>query len=173
MGRILSASRYLVVLGVLTCLILAIALLVGALARTGVLVYTLMPALLAGSTLKALAIGSIEVADVLLIAVVLYIVAAGLYELFVGEVDLPDWIMIFNLEDLKDKLLSIVVAVLDVTFLVQVVNWDGTRNLLPYGLAIGAVVLSLAIFSYLQKLAAGKKQINQKVEKEARIEKSG
>lgn len=171
MGRILSASRFLVALGVLTCLILAVALLVAALARAGVLVYTLMPGLLAGSTLKALAIGSIEVADVLLIAVVLYIVAAGLYELFVGDVDLPDWIMISSLEDLKDKLLSIVVAVLDVTFLVQVVNWDGTSNLLPFGLAIGAVVLSLAVFNYLQKLAGGKKQASQKVEQEARLEK--
>lgn len=171
MGRILSVSRYLVVLGVLTCLILAVALLVAALARAGVLVYTLMPALFASSTLKTLAVGSIEVADVLLIAVVLYVVATGLYELFVGDVNLPDWIVINNLEDLKDKLLSIVVAVLDVTFLVQVVNWDGTRNLLPFGLSIGAVVLSLAIFNYLQKLAGGKKQANQKGDNETRLEK--
>ena len=171
MSRILSVSRYLVVLGVLTSLILAVALLVAALARAGVLVYTLMPALFASSTLKALAVGSIEIADVLLIAVVLYVVATGLYELFVGDVDLPDWIVINNLEDLKDKLLSIVVAILDVTFLVQVVNWDGTSNLLPFGLAIGAVVISLAIFNYLQKLAVGKKQVNQKVDKETRLEK--
>ena len=171
MSRILSVSRYLVVLGVLTSLILAVALLVAALVRAGVLVYTLMPALFASSTLKALAVGSIEIADVLLIAVVLYVVATGLYELFVGDVDLPDWIVINNLEDLKDKLLSIVVAILDVTFLVQVVNWDGTSNLLPFGLAIGAVVISLAIFNYLQKLAVGKKQVNQKVDKETRLEK--
>lgn len=158
MARILSSSRYLVVLGVLTCLLLAVALLVVAFARAGVLVVTLMPALLAASSLKALAIGSIEVADVLLIAIVLYVVAAGLYELFIGDVELPSWIVIATLDDLKDRLLSIVVAVLDVTFLVQVVNWDGSRNLLSFGLAIAAVVLSLGVFTFLQKRAADKKQ---------------
>ena len=158
MNRLLSASRYLVVLGVLTCLLLAVSLLIAALVRAGVLIVSLIPALLAGPTLKALAIGSIEVADVLLIAVVLYIVAAGLYELFIGDVELPQWMTITNLDDLKDKLLSIVVAVLNVTFLVQVVNWDGSRNLLPYGLAIGSVVLSLAVFNYLQKITTIKKQ---------------
>ena len=158
MSRVLSASRYLIVIGVITSLLLAIALLIAGLVRAGVLIVTFMPAMLEAGATKSLAVGSIEIADILLIAVVLYIVATGLYELFIGDVDLPAWITITSLDDLKDKLLSIVVAVLDVAFLVQVVNWDGTRNLLPFGLAIASVVLALGVLNFLQKRSGERKQ---------------
>ena len=47
---------------------------------------------------------------------------------------------------LKDKLVGVVIVVLSVVFLGQVLTWDGSRDLLGYGVAIGAVIATLTYF---------------------------
>jgi len=75
----------------------------------------------------------------------------GLYELFIGKLRLPAWLIVTSLDDLKAKLISVVVVVLGVTFLGQVADWDGKTNLLPFGVAIGAVILALTAFSLVHR----------------------
>ncbi len=93
---------------------------------------------------------SIELADLILLAVALYIIALGLFELFIAPVPMPAWLTITSLDDLKSKLINIVVVALGVSFFGQVVTWDGVTNLLTLGLAIGAVIVALAIFGALR-----------------------
>ena len=79
--------------------------------------------------------------DLFLLGTVLYIVAVGLYELFVDPgLPMPPWLRIATLDDLKERLLGVVVVLLAVTFLGSAVTWDGSANILALGLAVGAVV---------------------------------
>jgi uncharacterized membrane protein YqhA len=78
---------------------------------------------------------------------VFYIIALGLYELFVDDrVELPQWLIIRNIDDLKNKLAGVVVVVMAVLFPGQVVSWDGQRDLLGYGVAIAFVIAALTYF---------------------------
>jgi uncharacterized membrane protein YqhA len=94
-----------------------------------------------------LTLAFIEVVDVFLLGTIFYIVALGLYELFIEEgVGLPPWLVIRDLDDLKSKLIGVVIVVLGVLFLGQVVTWDGQRDLLRFGVAIAIVIIALTYF---------------------------
>ena len=96
---------------------------------------------------KKLVVAMIEVIDLFLLGTVFYITALGLYELFISDnIDVPEWLEIHTIDDLKGKLISVVVVVLGVLFLGQAVTWDGETNLLPFGASIGIVIASLTYF---------------------------
>ena len=63
----------------------------------------------------------IELMDIFLIATALFIFSVGLYELFIKDIVLPDWLVIRSLHDLKIKLSSVIVLVMAVTFLKHLV----------------------------------------------------
>ena len=50
------------------------------------------------------------VVDVYLLATVLLILAIGLWELFVGDLDVPEWLEVRSLEDLKKSLIDVLVV---------------------------------------------------------------
>lgn len=96
---------------------------------------------------KNLVLSFVEVIDLFLLATVFYIVALGLYELFIDDqIRFPEWLEIHSLDDLKNRLTSVVVVLLSVLFLGRVVQWDGTNNILPFGLSIALVIASLTYF---------------------------
>jgi len=95
--------------------------------------------------LKGLLAIFIGIIDIFLVATVFYIVAPGLYELFIARAPLPGWLRICDLDDLKEKLLGLVIIVLAVLFLGDALTWLGTFNILAYGAAIGAVIISLSV----------------------------
>jgi uncharacterized membrane protein YqhA len=93
-------------------------------------------------------VGFIEVADIFLLAVVLYIMALGLYELFIDpNLPLPEWLVVRSLEDLKEKLIGVVVVVLAIFFLGRVIESDNPLELLYLGVGIAAVIAALAYFA--------------------------
>lgn len=149
MGRALSATRYLILAGVVASLVLSAILFLVILARTVVLIGEILPAVGSEGTLKLLVIASIELVDISLLAAALYIVGLGLFELFIGPVRLPNWLIITSLDDLKSRLISVVVVILATSFLSQVIFWNGATNLLPFGIAIAAVILALTAFGVL------------------------
>lgn len=153
MARLLALSRYIVIIPVISSLLGALILMVYGAVQTVIEGFHTMELVLAGSEkgIKQESIAFIELVDVFLIATVLYIISIGLYELFIGEMELPSWLVITTLDDLKAKLISVVVTVLAVLFLGVVVSWDGTSNLLPYGAAIALVILALTFFSQQSK----------------------
>ncbi len=96
---------------------------------------------------KKLVVSMIEVIDLFLLGTVFYITSLGLYELFIDEhIEVPRWLEIRTIDDLKARLISVVVVVLGVVFLGQAVSWDGETNLLPFGVSIGIVIASLTFF---------------------------
>src|SRR5512136_329803 len=59
--------------------------------------------------LKELLATFIEIIDVFLVATVFYILALGLYELFIAKAPLPGWLRICNLDDLKSDVLGMMI----------------------------------------------------------------
>ena len=102
------------------------------------------------SVLKGLLAIFIEIIDIFLVATVFYIVALGLYELFIAKAPLPGWLKICDLDDLKEKLLGLVIIALAVLFLGDALTWEGTMNILAYGAAIGAVIISLSMYAWVR-----------------------
>jgi len=153
--RIISQTRYMVIIAVAASLALAATLfLFGAVHAVGIIADTIA-ALGDAKKTKAFAIASVEIVDFFLIATALYIVGIGLYELFIRDLDLPAWLTITSLEELKQRLISVIVVALAVAFLAQVANWDGASNLLPFGTAIAVVVVALGAFSFLKYARGG------------------
>lgn len=159
MSRLLSATRYLAIVPVICILIAATALILFGAALTA---QTLLDLVRAGSVdskvSKELLVRSIELADIFLLGTVLYVIGVGLYELFIDDtLGLPEWLEIHNLDDLKDKLIGVVIVVLGVVFLGQVITWDGVRDLLGLGAAIALVIGALAYFLSI-KVGKGPKE---------------
>jgi len=144
--RILASSRYFIIIAVLGSFLAAIALIFyGGLTTVNILIEVFTHATFTIVGAKHLAVECIEVIDLFLLATVLYIVALGLYELFIDE-NLPvlPWLVITNLDDLKAKLTGVITVSLAVTFLAYVVEWDGNTNILALGVSVGLVLFALS-----------------------------
>jgi uncharacterized membrane protein YqhA len=147
MRRIISSSRYIILLAVLCAFIAAVALLVVAGIETVQLVIRAFSTSIDTKTVKILAVSFIEIIDILLLGTVSLITALGLYELFIDErLSTPAWLHITQIDDLKAKLIGVVVVILVVVFLGQVVNWDGQQNLFYLGAAIALVIAAATFF---------------------------
>ena len=109
MKKLIEKSKYLVLIAVASSLTAsAIAFLWGLLKTLTVIVNLVVSH---GKDPLA-AINLIELMDIFLIATVLYIFAIGMYELFIDNISLPEWLIIRNLHDLKVKLSSVIVLVM-------------------------------------------------------------
>jgi uncharacterized membrane protein YqhA len=152
MKTILSSSRYLVLLAVLAAFASAVTLLIFGAYETALEIGHI----LGGEFPKSLAATFIEIADLVLLGVVMYLIALGLYELFIDDtIPFPKWLEIHTLDDLKSKLISVVIVVMGVDFLKQIVTWDGERNLLTLG---GGIALVIAALTYFLSYKSGKQK---------------
>jgi uncharacterized membrane protein YqhA len=156
--HILNASRYLVVAAVLGSLVAAMALFAYGVVETFVVVVdTVAKSEVSSKGAKALALAFIEIVDLFLLGTVFLMIALGLYELFVDEnLTLPSWLSFHSFDDLKNKLVGVVVVVLAVLFLGAVVGWDGSRDLLGFGIAVALVIAALTYFLSTAKSDKGK-----------------
>jgi uncharacterized membrane protein YqhA len=147
LSRILASSRYLILIAVLGSFGAFITLLLaGALQIVLTIVQTVTQLDPTSKGLKALSLSFIEIIDVFLLATVFYIVALGLYELFIDtDIQLPAWLSIQDLDDLKNKLASVVIVVLGVLFLGKALEQKST-DILPYGAAVALVIAALTYF---------------------------
>ena len=90
--------------------------------------------------------------DAILLGTVLLVIGYGLYELFVDtHLDVPDWLEINNLDDLKAKLIGVIIAIIAVIFVGELVDADSANDVMYYGIGAGAVVIALAAFSLNSK----------------------
>jgi uncharacterized membrane protein YqhA len=85
----------------------------------------------------------LQVLDLYLIGTVLLITAIGLYELFIGEVQLPGWLVIRSLSDLKTKIVEVIVLVIGIKFVEKLVTVKDPIDVLWYGLGSAAVMAVL------------------------------
>jgi uncharacterized membrane protein YqhA len=143
--RSLAGTRFLIVLAVIGTLLSSATLLIyGMLVVVDIVFDTIGESSISSDGAKKLSIDFIELVDVFLLGTVLYIIALGLYELFIDStLPLEGWLHINDLDDLKDNLIAVIVVLLGVTFLGSAVSWEGGRDIFFYGLAIAAVLVPL------------------------------
>lgn len=146
--RILLTGRYLILIAVMGCFVAATTLLIyGGIEMLFVVADTVAYGATGSKEGKKLALRFIELVDLFLLGTVFYIIAVGLYELFIDQnIPVPAWLHIYDLNDLKNKLISVLIVVMGVLFLGQVVTWDGERDLLPFGAAIALIIVALTYF---------------------------
>lgn len=155
MHRFFSSSRWLVIIAVTGSFIAGTAMLVfGGFSVIRLLAELLQTGDFGAKAAKMLALGFIEAVDLFLLGTVFQIIAMGLYELFIDDtIPVPSWLVIHTLDDLKSKLIGVVVVVMAVVFLGHVINWHGEQEIIWIGGAIALVVSSMTYF-----LAYGKKK---------------
>jgi len=102
-----------------------------------------------GSMLKDTIVEVLTAVDAILLGTVLLVIGYGLYELFIDpDLDVPAWLRVRNLDDLKSKLIGVVVAIIAVVFVGVFVDSKRAADVISYGVGAGALVLGLAIFAY-------------------------
>jgi uncharacterized membrane protein YqhA len=90
---------------------------------------------------------AIEIVDLFLLATVVQVVSLGLYQLYFDQdIRLPAWLKIETLDDLKAKLVGVVITVLAVYFLGQAVVWTTGIDILFLGGAVALVMVASTWF---------------------------
>jgi uncharacterized membrane protein YqhA len=148
MAKLIEKTRYLAFIGVLGLLVATVTAYGWGIVKTVDLV-TLVVSTFGQD--RAITIEMIEIVDVFLIATTLLIFSASLYELFIGEVTLPEWMLVHNLYELKAKLSSMIVLVMAVKFLQKLLEVKDYGELLQFALAITMVSAMLIAFGYFGK----------------------
>jgi uncharacterized membrane protein YqhA len=144
MNKFLSFTRYILVVGVLSLLVVALAAFGWGVAKT---VDAVVLVITSAAKDPGITVTLIEVVDAFLIATAILIFAFGLYELFIAELSIPGWMRIHNLHDLKAKLGGVLVLVMAVKFLERLVEWKDARETLLFALAIAVISATLIAFS--------------------------
>jgi uncharacterized membrane protein YqhA len=157
----LASSRFLIIFAIVGSLLAsAAALIYGFIATVQLVVHSFGSGDYSEHGAKVLSVGLVGMIDMFLLGTVLYIITAGLYQLFIDpRLPLPPWLKVSTLDDLKERLLGVVVVLLAVSFLGDLVEWDGSWNILAEGLSVGIVVgvlaLTMAILARIHPQAHG------------------
>jgi len=90
---------------------------------------------------------AIELVDLFLLATVVQVVSLGLYQLyFHQDLQLPKWLKISNLDDLKSKLVGVTITVLAVYFLGRALTWESGMDIVYLGGAVAVMIAALTWF---------------------------
>jgi uncharacterized membrane protein YqhA len=154
MKKILGMTRFAVVVP-------AIASIIGALLLMGQgsveMVKVVIDALADGASLKETIVDVLTAVDAILLGTVLLVIGYGLYELFIdADIEVPLWLRVRDLDDLKSKLIGVVVAIVAVVFVGVFVDSNRAEDVISYGVGAGALVVGLAIFAYASRKEVGK-----------------
>jgi uncharacterized membrane protein YqhA len=148
MKWLIERSRYLVLIGVcglLVCTVTAFAL--GVYKTFG----TVVSIALQESKDDFALILLFDCLDSFLVATALLVISVSLYELFIGELKVPDWMLVRNLSELKAKFTFVIIPVMAVKFLQKLLASADALETLYYGIAVGVVSLSLAAVNYVSE----------------------
>ena len=148
MKYILERSRYLTLIGIFSLLVASFTAFAWGTIKT---VTTTLLVIRSLGTDSSITIELIEIIDIFLISTTILIFAASLYELFIGKLDLPEWMLAHNLYELKNKLSSMIVLVMAVKFLQKLIDIKDGTELLQRGIAVAVVSAALIAFGYFGK----------------------
>jgi uncharacterized membrane protein YqhA len=147
LGKSLGICRYLLLGAVAGSIVLE-----AGLVAAGISMLLRSLACIGSCDAKELALVAIQALDLFLLATVAWLAATGLYTLFIDP-SARTWLRagVESLDDLKAKLIGVVVLALGVLFLGEALGWSAGPDLLYFGGAIAAVILALSVFIRTQK----------------------
>jgi uncharacterized membrane protein YqhA len=149
MKRVLGLTRYVVFVPAIASIIGAILLMGQGSLEILKVVYS---AVSSEYGLKETIVEVLTAVDAILLGTVLLVIGYGLYELFIdAEIEVPLWLRVRDLDDLKSKLIGVVVAILAVVFVGVFVDSNRSEDVISYGVGAGALVAGLAIFAFATK----------------------
>lgn len=148
--KILASSRFVVIIAVFGSFLASLSLLIYGGIQSVSMVITLLQGEMAAKGAKAVSVAFIELIDLFLLGTVFFIISMGLYELFIDDrIELPAWLVVRNLDDLKGKLISGVIVIMGVYFLGALVEWDGQTDLARLSLSIAVMIAALTLFQFV------------------------
>lgn len=142
MKEILERSRYLVLIAVFALLAASVAGFVYGVHNTVKAINAVTAG--AGEPLVAFVV----LIDSFLLATVLLIFGPALYELFIGSLELPEWLRISHFSGLKELLTNLIILILAVNFLQKFVQGINFQGLFEAGAAVALVSGALIAFNY-------------------------
>ena len=149
MKKILGLTRYAVFVPAIASIIGALLLMVQGSVD---IVQVAIKAVTDPTNLKLTIVEVLTAVDAILLGTVLLVIGYGLYELFIdSEIEVPLWLRVEDLDDLKSKLIGVVVAIVAVVFVGVFVDSNRAGDVISYGVGAGALVLGLAVFAYASK----------------------
>ena len=149
MRRLIELSRFAVAIPAVTSIIASFVLM---LIGVWEVVTSIVDLISMSVSIKLTVVAILTAIDTFLLATVLLVIGYGLYELFVdSNVKLPEWLEIRSLDDLKTKLIGVIVAILAVVFLGALVDRSDANSVMLIGVGVGAVVIGLAAFTFATK----------------------
>jgi uncharacterized membrane protein YqhA len=149
MRQIVGWTRFTVIVPAIASMLGAILLMAqGSIA----VIVAIIQAVVARTPLKDSIVEVLTAVDAILLGTVLLVIGYGLYELFVDtNIKVPPWLQIRDLDDLKSKLIGVVVAIIAVIFVGVMVDTNRASDVVSYGVGAGALVLGLAVFAFATK----------------------
>jgi uncharacterized membrane protein YqhA len=149
MRKILGATRYAVIVPSIASMIGALLLMAQGSVQ---MLFIVFEAIVNQTPLKETIVEVLTAVDAILLGTVLLVIGYGLYELFVDtHIQIPTWLQINDLDDLKSKLIGVVVAIIAVIFVGVFVDSNRAGDVIAYGVGAGALVTGLAIFAWATK----------------------
>jgi uncharacterized membrane protein YqhA len=145
MRKILGLTRYAVFVPAVASIIGALLLMAqGSIS----IVMIVVDAVFNDAYLKETIVEVLTAVDAILLGTVLLVIGYGLYELFVdNRLEVPEWLEVRDLDDLKSKLIGVVVAIIAVVFVGVFVDTNRAGDVVAYGVGAGALVAGLALFA--------------------------
>lgn len=153
--KLLWSTRYIVLFAVVSSVIASIVLFLVGSWEIGEKIYHSLHNLVNGKEYHSeLLVGIIQGVDLYLISVVLMIFGFGIYELFISKIDIArknvdiTILEIENLDELKQKIIKVIIMVLIVTFFERILklgeNFNTPQDMLWF--AISILALSIGIY---------------------------
>ena len=90
-----------------------------------------------------------EALDSFLVAVALLVISVSLYELFIGGLEVPDWMLVKSLDELKAKFGSVLIPIMAVKFVQKLLQSENSLETLYYGMAVALVAFALTAFNWV------------------------
>jgi uncharacterized membrane protein YqhA len=149
MKKVLGYTRYAVLVPALASILGALLLMAQG---SYEMILVIIDAVSSESSLKESIVYVLTAVDAILLGTVLLVIGYGLYELFIdADLDVPLWLRVNDLDDLKSKLIGVVVAIIAVVFVGIFVDANRSADVISYGVGAGALVVGLAIFAFATK----------------------
>ena len=142
MKRIMGLTRYAVFVPAIASIIGALLLMAQG---SWAMLMAVIDSVSNGYGLKETIVEVLTAVDAILLGTVLLVIGYGLYELFIdADLDVPQWLRVYDLDDLKSKLIGVVVAIIAVVFVGVFVDSNRASDVISYGVGAGALVVGLA-----------------------------
>jgi len=147
--KLLDVSRYLMVLPIIGSLFLTLSVVISGLGLVLVQEWELLQmGEYSARTAKQLTLTVIEAIDMFLVGAISYIIAVGVYILFIGQKEDQTFkrFKIESLADLENKVIGVVVVAMAVGFVGKAAEAPGPLAVLQIGAGVALVIAALCLF---------------------------